>query len=389
MNSTVADSSSKSSRIYTYSSPPRALSCQRRRYRDNFGSSREKPTRCGNIMHDRRVVRGNTYSLSSYQPISQQISRQDPVELQRQKETKRKALAKKRAKEHLQPSTPEPVEGRKHVGVQTELYLEVLADRMIEVDKACQTEAFLDKPPTPFFIPAKIGQDAATQILDGELFNFNMEVQPMVEVLVAKIIEQALMEVPEEDELAEILLQQQQFEELQNMELALAQRLEEQNRRIQKEKETRREQQLAVFQRQKEAAQKIAAHLYTKIYLTDLLPCVFRNLRDSGYFYDRREREIEIDFLPWLMNDVGKKIEYNTVGRVVLDMLIREVVENRLNMFEQLGVKQSKSFPDENDKEKKEAIKTGAEPVAEDAKQQDSWQTNGSLKKPTSEKKHQ
>ncbi|XP_027702385.1 radial spoke head protein 3 homolog isoform X2 [Vombatus ursinus] len=317
-----------------------------------------------------------------------QTTQPDPIELQRQQEIKRKALARKRAREHLRLRSPEPVEGRKHVDVQTELYLEELADRIIEVDMECQTDAFLDRPPTPLFIPAKTGRDVATQILEGELFNFDIEVKPMLEVLVGKTIEQALLEVLEEEELAELRMHQQRFEELRNLELAEVQRLEEQERRHQKEKERRRQQQLAVLHKQNETSQKIAARAYAKIYLADLLPSVFGNLRDNGYFYDPIERDIEIGFLPWLMHEVDKTMEYQTVGRVVLDMMIRDVVENRLKMFEQLGVKESKSIPDENDKERKESLGTGAEQVIEDVNQQDSQQTNGSLeKKPSAEGK--
>ncbi|XP_074044052.1 radial spoke head protein 3 homolog isoform X3 [Macrotis lagotis] len=309
-----------------------------------------------------------------------QASQPDPVELQRQQEAKRKALARKRAREHLQLRSPEPVEGRKHVEVQTELYLEELADRIIEVDVECQTDAFLDKPPTPLFIPAKTGKDVATQILDGELFNFDIEVKPMLEVLVGKTIEQSLLEVMEEEELAELEIQQQQFEEIRNLELAEVQRLEEQERRHQKEKERRRDQQLKVVQKQKETSQKIAARAYAKIYLADLLPSAFNNLRDNGYFYDPIERDIEMGFLPWLMHEVDKKLEYNMEGRVVLDMLIREVVENRLNKYEQLGNQQSKSFSVENDQERKEME---IEDVQEEPEQTDDSLENASLEKNT------
>ncbi|XP_074165510.1 radial spoke head protein 3 homolog isoform X3 [Sminthopsis crassicaudata] len=321
----------------------------------------EEPIRYGNIMYDRRVIRGNTYALHTYPPTSQP----DPVELQRQQEAKRKALARKRAREHLRPRSPEPVEGRKHVDVQTELYLEELADRIIEVDMECQTDAFLDRPPSPLFIPAKTGKDVATQILEGELFDFDIEVKPMLEVLVGKTIEQSLLEVMEEEELAELQMQQQQFEELRNLELAEVQRLEEQERRHQKEKERRRQQQLEVVHKQNETSQKIAARAYAKMYLADLLPSVFSNLRDKGYFYDPVERDIEVGFLPWLMHEVDKTIEYNMLGRIVLDMLIREVVETRLNMFEQLGAKQSEVLPHENNKEREESLITGAEQITE------------------------
>lgn len=282
-------------------------------------------------MYDRRVIRGNTYALQSV-PLPGQP---DPVEIQRQQQARRRAFARKQAQEQLRPRTPEPVEGRKHVDVQTELYLEEIADRIVEVDMECQTDAFLDKPPTPLFIPAKTGKDVATEILEGELFDFDLEVKPMLEVLVGKTIEQSLLEVMEEEELANLRASQYAYEELRNIELAEVQRLEEQERRHREEKERRKQQQWQVVHKHNETSQKIAARAFAQRYLADLLPSVFDSLRDGGYFYDPVERDIEIGFLPWLMNEVDKTMESSMVGRTVLDMLIREVVERRLNLYEQ------------------------------------------------------
>ncbi|XP_046525925.1 radial spoke head protein 3 homolog [Equus quagga] len=315
---------------YTYTSRPRPPPCQRRRYRDSLLQPAEEPIRYGNIMYDRRVIRGNTYALQMA-PLSGQP---DPLEIQRQHQAKRRALARKRAQEQLRPHTPEPVEGRQHVDVQTELYLEEIVDRTIEVDMECQTDAFLDRPPTPLFIPAKTGKDVATQILEGELFDFDLEVKPMLEVLVGKTIEQSLLEVMEEEELANLQASQYAYEELRNVELAEVQRLEEQERRHQEEKERRKQQQWEVVHKHNETAQKIAAQVFAQRYLADLLPSVFDSLRDGGYFYDPVQRDIEIGFLPWLMNEVDKTMEYSMVGRAVLDMLIREVVDKRLMMYE-------------------------------------------------------
>ncbi len=65
-----------------------------------------------------------------------------------------------------------------------------------------QTDAFINRAPSPLYIPRKSGLDVATQIYDGELFDFNMEVSPILDVIVGKTLEQALMEVNEESELA-------------------------------------------------------------------------------------------------------------------------------------------------------------------------------------------
>ncbi|XP_040821345.1 radial spoke head protein 3 homolog [Ochotona curzoniae] len=331
MTSALTDRSSRAMGTYTYTSRPRALPCQRRRYRDKLMQPDEEPLPYGNIMYDRRVVRGNTYALQTA-ALPGQL---DAMELQRQQEVKRKILARKRAQEQLRPQTPEPIRGRKHADVQTELYLEEIADRIIEVDMECQTDAFLDRPPTPLFIPAKTGKDVATQILEGELFDFDLEVKPMLEVLVGKTIEQALLEVMAEEELANLRAGQCAYEEIRNVELAEVQRLEEQERRHREEKERRKQQQWETVHKHNETAQKISARAFAQRYLADLLPSVFSSLRDGGYFYDPVERDIEIGFIPWIMNEVERTMEYSMVGRTVLDMLIREVVEKRLQMYEQ------------------------------------------------------
>ena len=121
-----------------------------------------------------------------------QSAQPDPIEIQREQEARRRAIARKRAKKQLVPKSPEPVEGRKHIDVQTELYLEELSDRVEEADVETQTDAFLDRPPSPLYIPAKTGVDVATQILEGEvmrlilfvvnMYNGNLHNRPKVEL---------------------------------------------------------------------------------------------------------------------------------------------------------------------------------------------------------------
>lgn len=74
------------------------------------------------------------------------------------------------------PRTPPPVEGRMHMDVQTDDFLEELTDRPVEVSMETQTEAFMDRPPSPLFVPGKSGIDADTQVVIGELFEFDLEV---------------------------------------------------------------------------------------------------------------------------------------------------------------------------------------------------------------------
>jgi hypothetical protein len=327
---------------YQFTSQPRAVknggaAGAPNLYRD---PSERAAAQYGNIMYDRRIVRGNTYAQHTLPATAQP----DPIEIQRQQEMRRRAVARKRAKEQLKPRSPEPVEGRKHIDVQTELYLEELSDRVEESDIAVQTDAFLDRPPTPLFVPAKTGLDIHTQIEEGDLFDFDVEVRPILEVLVGKTLEQSLLEVMEEEELAQLRAQQRSFEQLRNAELVEQQRLEEQERRHSEEKMRRLNQQREVLSKEKETSDKLAARAFAQSYLSDLIPSVFGSLTDHGFFYDPVERDVDESFMPWLLDSVVGRLDALVMGRTVMDGIIREVVSNREASFialsrQQTGIK--------------------------------------------------
>ncbi|KAM6992588.1 radial spoke head protein 3 homolog [Tautogolabrus adspersus] len=311
---------------YTFSSRPRPVE-NRSKYRE--APSEQTQINYGNIMYDRRVVRGNTYA----QHVIPTTAQPDLAEIQRQQDIRRRAIARKRAQEQFKPKTPEALQGRKHIDVQTELYLEELSDVIVASDIECQTDDFLDRPATPLFIPAKSGKDVETQIEEGELFDFDREVQPLLEVLVGKTIEQSLEEVMEEEELASLRAQQRAFQELRNNELAEVQRLREQERRRSEEKERRMSQQKEVLKRERETAEKIAARAYTQQYLADLFPAVFTSLRSHGYFYDPVEKDIETNFFPWLMDEINNRLDERYTARELLDTIIYDVVQKRQEAF--------------------------------------------------------
>lgn len=73
-----------------------------------------------------------------------------------------------------------------------------------EANVKIQTDVFQPKPPTPTYVPKKTGIDKITQIGDFDLFDYDREVQPILNVLLTKTVEQALLEVEEETELEEI-----------------------------------------------------------------------------------------------------------------------------------------------------------------------------------------
>jgi hypothetical protein len=232
---------------------------------------------------------------------------------------KQKHKQKLKLDAHLRVRTPEPVVGRKNVDLQTDLYLEELPLKIPEAFAATQTDAFMDRAPTPFYIPQKSGVDAMTQIYDGELFNFDIEVQPILEVLVGKTIEQSLMEVLEEEELQDLKRRQAEFEQKRNAEYVEVQRLEAAEKRRTEEKARRLKEQQKLKEQQVLVAEKVAARNFAQQFLDTLLPSIYEQLTTHGFFYDKVEREVEDDVLPWLTSELDKKFQREALSIQLVD----------------------------------------------------------------------
>jgi len=266
-------------------------------------------------MYDKRVVRGNTYAAQ----ILPATAQAEQLEMERSAQM---SARKKRPKLPPKPDTPEATEGRKHIDVQTEQYLEELTDRPVEVDVDTQTDAFMDQLPAPIFIPMKTGVDVETQIYEGDLFDFDTEVEPILEVLVGKTLEQSMMEVMEEEELQNMRAHQEHFEQIRNAELAETQRLEEAEKRRSQEKERRVHQEKERVAREAQVTEKVAARTFTKGFLSELQTSVVSNLQDAGFFYDPLEKEVTDEFMPWLLDSMTEKLDMVQIARAIADDLL-------------------------------------------------------------------
>eukprot|EP01007_Sphenomonas_quadrangularis_P003651 NODE_765_length_1194_cov_91.394760_g617_i0.p1 GENE.NODE_765_length_1194_cov_91.394760_g617_i0~~NODE_765_length_1194_cov_91.394760_g617_i0.p1 ORF type:complete len:329 (-),score=67.11 NODE_765_length_1194_cov_91.394760_g617_i0:117-1103(-) len=307
---------------FTYTQQPASVPGKRSKYRDPYSSS---PIQT-NIMYDKRVVRGNTYSAQVL-PLSAQA---EIAMAQKEAERQRKRISTERRKQRTMdqehPITPPPVQGRKHVELQTESYLEELTDKVEEVTVDTQTDPMMNRPMSPMFVPAKSGRDAETQIADGDLFDFDLEVEPILEVMVGKTLEQAMLEVMQEEELENMRQQQQQFEQRRREELIETQRLEAAERRKFEEKEARKKQEHERLQRERVTREKLAARMFAKQFLGNLELRVFARLEDEGWFHDAVEREVETSFMPWLADTVSHTLDERRKARKLVDDLVRHAL---------------------------------------------------------------
>ncbi|CAK0844624.1 unnamed protein product [Prorocentrum cordatum] len=277
----------------------------------------------GNMMQDRRVVRGNTYAaLVAPQP--------DAAEVQKQREAQRRRLMRASQKEK-RPGTPEPVMGRKHMDIQTDSYLEELTERTVEFEAETQTDFLLDRPPSPLFLPAKIGVDIATQIEEGELFDFDVEVEPILEVLVGKTLEQSVMEVLEEEELESLRRHQEDFEKRRNAELQEVQRMEAAESRRNDEMLRRKEQQAAQREQDLSKMRKVVSRSVAAAHLSSLKDRALQHLLDAGVFADPMEMAVETAFMPQLFKMAAKQMASIVQTRNLLDSVASEAVGGRLD----------------------------------------------------------
>ncbi|KAH0790725.1 radial spoke head protein 3 [Histomonas meleagridis] len=222
---------------------------------------------------------------------------------------------------------PQQQEDRIDLEIQTEPYLHEINDKPIEVSVMTQTDAFLDRPPTPPYIPPKTGVDIETQVEESELFDFDFEVKPIVSTIVNKILEQSFMEVQEEEELANIRRHKEAIEHQRNVELADVQRLEEAERRKFEEKQRRIEERAKVEQAQNELKNKVAARGFSEFFASDLLSDAMNLLERNGYFYDEVEKEIKDNFLPYLAQRMSEASVTRELIAKITEKVNEKVVE--------------------------------------------------------------
>merc|ERR1719316_46557 len=207
------------------------------------------------------------------------------AEVQKQREAQRRRLMRANQTKR-RPGTPEAVMGRKHMDIQTDSYLEELTERTVEFEAETQTDFLLDRPPSPLFMPAKIGVDIDTQIEEGDLFDFDVEVEPVLEVLVGKTLEQAMMEVLEEEELESLRRHQEDFEKKRNADLLEVQRMEAAEKRRQDEMNRRMHQQAAQREQDLSMMRKVVSRSLVNSHLSSLRDRALAHLLDSGVFTD-------------------------------------------------------------------------------------------------------
>ena len=123
------------------------------------------------LLADPRVMKGSSYAIKGGQTKTRlQTVAPSPGRRARVKWTESRA------------PTPPTAEGRTHCLLQTDEYIEILQNNAGSVQQT-QTSSFADRPSDPLFNRVKLGRDLDTQVENGDIFAFDIEVEPVLEVL--------------------------------------------------------------------------------------------------------------------------------------------------------------------------------------------------------------
>lgn len=295
---------------YQFSAQPQVIRTGQQMYRDPYKDFIKIAPQ--NIMHDRRVVRGNTFAAlvipTSMQPDPVLAEKQKEQEIERRYRMER--LRKRRQEENMkrkmveQEEEHERMREMEHQNDWAELDdYENMAD-----EYELEPDYFVDKPPTPVFMENPKGTDQEVQVEDHELFDFDLEVEPILQVLVGKACENARVEVIEEWEKDQLIDHKKKFLIIKEAELMETQRMEAARNRRRREAERR----YANFRTAKGqlgwANQKQCARQMAKKLLSLFRRDTYQELEDVGILRSPAQYAMESRFLPALYNQTRAEL---------------------------------------------------------------------------------
>jgi len=195
-----------------------------------------------------------------------------------------------------------------------------------------------------------------TQLSD-EVFVFDVEVEPLLQVIVGKTMEQALLEVESEEELMEL---EGEAGRLGNEKREEVERIEEMDRnaaRVWREKKEKYDREVEFAKAQDQVRAKVAAVRCLKQILPGLKGEVYQGKIDRGEW---EINDIKSTFLPWLFGEIEGRMEGRRKGEEAMDGMIKAALEEGVSREEEAKEGETKRLKDiEDEKERKKRERVG------------------------------
>lgn len=196
------------------------------------------------------------------------------------------------------------------------------------------------------FVKQKTGKDVSTQIEDGDLFCFDIDVEPLLTVVTNKILEQALLEITEEQEIKNLRETKLKYWKKNHDEKARVKKIELEEINRKKEIENMKKIKMIDKTNKIYSQQKLLARVSAKTYLSKLRDNTFNVLKQNNMFNNFKEIVLKESTIK-ILNVTTKKCSgndeelLNTVTSLVKDSVDnefldhRDVLDNRRQVLEQ------------------------------------------------------
>jgi hypothetical protein len=222
---------------------------------------------------------------------------------------------------------PHPEKPKRPVDIRHNLIEEEKKKPMADIGMQCDKINYVDKEKP--FIPQKIGKDVGVQIEDGDLFDFDRDVESILQVLCGKILEQTELELMEEAELKNIRETKEnlikkfkaQKEEIRGLEL---EEIENKKAKDNLVKIKRLEKLNKV-----DTQQKLVSRVFAKSFLKDFIPNTKEDLKIRGFFKNYSQASIIDHFHFFVLEQSEVQIESKSQVEKSLSQLFTQLEERQ------------------------------------------------------------
>lgn len=193
-------------------------------------------------------------------------------------------------------------------------------------------------------LPQKIDKFTQIEQKDWLLFDFQNEVEPILEILVAKIISQSQVEVLSEKEVALNLQKKRELQRQKAAELANTQRVVDKALRYQNELKSRTRQRHLIIEKLGAVHSKLCARLFAKNCFIQGIISKFslssETRKDSLDLHLQTEKLVHFEFIKETENDLNSK--HNKLQKI--NRLIDHLVSSLSNQHAKVILKNQTSF---------------------------------------------
>jgi hypothetical protein len=212
------------------------------------------------------------------------------------------------------------------------IYLVEQVDAPETSDASDQTDTFRPKAPVRNYytrsLPARSGVDAATQV-DEALFDFDLEVAPLLGVLVDKTLEAALCEVEEEEELAAIRAAKAGHMAGAEQERARVEAVERAARGTEEQKGARVAAERRRVAEEEALRLRVLAAVQGRLLAEAARAAATAALYADGTFFDVEQRMVEADFMEGLYGAADAKTAGIATAQAALDAALAEALRQQ------------------------------------------------------------